>query len=443
MKKTLRLFLVAVLAMVVGNSYASKIVFSELTPALENGKSYKGQTFDAGDFSVVFNGGSNSGKYYNAGTAIRLYKSENGTMTITAKSGKLPTIQIIWSGTYKPSNNNVVSTGSYDNTTGIWTGDAESVVFTCANTETSNWYIQAIASGDDVVAPEVPTEGQTPETAITVARALEIISALGDGKTTDFAYYVKGYVTSLKSVTTSGASFFVGETSEATNTVQTYNLKGLGNKAITNTAFVKAGDAVVVYGSLQKYVSGNTSIPEVTGGYVYSVNGNTEDTTPNPEDNITNGTKDNPMTAAEALTFINSCPDGFTTAKQYYVTGSVSAITEINTTNGNATFKMGDLTVFRVKGLENKNITDANYLDIDDDVVIYAKLQKYVSGATVTPELSSGYIYSLNGVTTGINDVKVVPADQENAPVFNLAGQKVNANYKGVVIKGGKKMIVK
>lgn len=44
---------------------------------------------------------------------------------------------------------------------------------------------------------------------------------------------------------------------------------------------------------------------------------------------------------------------------------------------------------------------------------------------------------------TGINDVKVVPADQENAPVFNLAGQKVNANYKGVVIKGGKKMIVK
>lgn len=48
-----------------------------------------------------------------------------------------------------------------------------------------------------------------------------------------------------------------------------------------------------------------------------------------------------------------------------------------------------------------------------------------------------------SSVVTGINDVKVVPADQENAPVFNLAGQKVNANYKGVVIKGGKKMIVK
>ncbi len=52
-------------------------------------------------------------------------------------------------------------------------------------------------------------------------------------------------------------------------------------------------------------------------------------------------------------------------------------------------------------------------------------------------------LFYVEQTSTGINDVKVVPADQENAPVFNLAGQKVNANYKGVVIKGGKKMIVK
>jgi hypothetical protein len=28
-----------------------------------------------------------------------------------------------------------------------------------------------------------------------------------------------------------------------------------------------------------------------------------------------------------------------------------------------------------------------------------------------------------------------------NAPVYNLAGQKVNKNFKGVVIQNGKKMV--
>ncbi len=43
--------------------------------------------------------------------------------------------------------------------------------------------------------------------------------------------------------------------------------------------------------------------------------------------------------------------------------------------------------------------------------------------------------------TTGIDTVKA--ADMENAVIFNLAGQKVNKSYKGVVIKNGKKMIQK
>lgn len=46
--------------------------------------------------------------------------------------------------------------------------------------------------------------------------------------------------------------------------------------------------------------------------------------------------------------------------------------------------------------------------------------------------------------TTGINDVKVVePATVKDGAIFNLAGQKVNESYKGVVISNGKKMIQK
>ena len=43
------------------------------------------------------------------------------------------------------------------------------------------------------------------------------------------------------------------------------------------------------------------------------------------------------------------------------------------------------------------------------------------------------------GTSTGINNITTSAAD--NAPIFNLAGQKVSKGYKGVVIKAGKKMI--
>ena len=45
-------------------------------------------------------------------------------------------------------------------------------------------------------------------------------------------------------------------------------------------------------------------------------------------------------------------------------------------------------------------------------------------------------------VVTGIENVKAAVVDL-NAPAYNLAGQKVSENYKGVVIKNGRKMIQK
>lgn len=43
--------------------------------------------------------------------------------------------------------------------------------------------------------------------------------------------------------------------------------------------------------------------------------------------------------------------------------------------------------------------------------------------------------------TTGIKPVKV--AESKNAPLYNLKGQRVNSDYKGLVIKNGKKYVVK
>ena len=45
-------------------------------------------------------------------------------------------------------------------------------------------------------------------------------------------------------------------------------------------------------------------------------------------------------------------------------------------------------------------------------------------------------------VSSGIEDIIVDEAD-ENAPVYNVLGQQVDASYKGIVIKNGKKYIQK
>lgn len=44
--------------------------------------------------------------------------------------------------------------------------------------------------------------------------------------------------------------------------------------------------------------------------------------------------------------------------------------------------------------------------------------------------------------STGINNALVAPV-AKNAPIYNLAGQQVNASYKGVVIQNGKKYVQK
>ena len=44
--------------------------------------------------------------------------------------------------------------------------------------------------------------------------------------------------------------------------------------------------------------------------------------------------------------------------------------------------------------------------------------------------------------TNGINAINANSLET-NAPLFNLAGQKVTKSYKGVVIQNGRKMVLK
>ena len=356
--------------------HAGTIVFGDL--GLENGVQYS-DPFDGGDFTVKFTGGGNDGKYYTTGSGIRVYGG--GSMVIAAKEGTLKKIVITYDGTNKPTTDDVVSVGTYDNATGTWTGDAAEVTFTRPS-GSGHWRVKKIAVGDDAEGPVKPTEGQTPETALTVARALEIIAGLDNGQSTDFTYYVKGRVNAITNKSKT-ISFTMYDKDNETNLLTVYSAKGLENKDIVDQSFMEDGDDVVVVGVLQKYVKNDVVTPEVSSGYVYSVNGNTqaeEVVEPTIEGGKTPETAISVKTAVDAIATMK---DGQTTKDSFYVAGIVKSITEISTANGNATFVMTDgsgseLVVYRVKGLEQKGITDENLLKENDNVIVYSKLQKYV-----------------------------------------------------------------
>ena len=67
--------------------------------------------------------------------------------------------------------------------------------------------------------------------------------------------------------------------------------------------------------------------------------------------------------------------------------------------------------------------------------------QKYSGTGNI---MISSIVIAPAGTDTDVDGISnVVAAEQANAPVYNLAGQQVDAQYKGVVIKNGQKLIQK
>lgn len=160
------------------------------------------------------------------------------------------------------------------------------------------------------------------------------------------------------------------------------------------------------------------------------------------------------ITVAKALELIDALEGGKTTADAYQVKGYIVGDPDFQRNNnnelyGNVNFDIADekggstkLTVFRAKSFENQAFTETttSLLKAGDLVVIQGKLQKYVKNDETTPELTNGYLISVNGQTTFI---EAVQAEAVEAPVYNLAGQRVEKAQKGLYIQNGKKFFVK
>lgn len=153
-------------------------------------------------------------------------------------------------------------------------------------------------------------------------------------------------------------------------------------------------------------------------------------------------TPETAYTVAKALELIAA---GEGLDAKVYVKGQITSIKEVSASFGNATYDISDdataankLTVFRGYFYDNKHFTSNDQIKVGDIVVVYGKLLNYNNK---TPQVTYSSIYSLNGVVSGVDNITV--DKNVDAPAYNVAGQRVNDAYKGIVVKNGKKYLNK
>ena len=153
-------------------------------------------------------------------------------------------------------------------------------------------------------------------------------------------------------------------------------------------------------------------------------------------------TPETAYTVAKALELIAA---GEGLDAKVYVKGQITSIKEVSASFGNATYDISDdataankLTVYRGYFYDNKHFTSNDQIKVGNVVVVYGKLVNYNNN---TPQVTNSSIYSLNGVVSGVDNITV--DKNVDAPAYNVAGQRVNDAYKGIVVKNGKKYLNK
>ncbi|MBQ6209761.1 MAG: Ig-like domain-containing protein [Prevotella sp.] len=335
MLKQLRYFFTLMLLAVASVGFAGTIVFGDL--GLENGVQYA-DPFDGGDFTVTFAGGANDGKYYTTGAGIRVYG--NGTMTITAKAGTITEITITYNSSYKPAaTDNVVTIGTYNAETGVWTGSANEVVFTRPS-GSGHWRVQKI---------EVTVAGGVTKEA----------AELSFGENTAF-------------VVEPNADFEAPELDNPNGLDVTYS------SSDEEIALVDEQTGFVVIGSKEGTATITASSEETDDYYAGSASYTITVKDPNAK-----GTADNPYTVAEAIEFINTLGTS-TSTDDVYVRGIISQVDSYNSKYYSITYWISDdgttanqMQVYSGKGLNSADFASKDDLLPSDEVVVCGKVKMY------------------------------------------------------------------
>lgn len=336
-------------------------------------------------------GNPNANRIWTSSARLRMY---SGTLTIQAPEGKQ--ITQIDIAQKKWNANNKVDNGTLDNK-GNWTGSANKVVYSIAgNTQIKSMTVTLGEGG----TPQPPVE-------ITYTDVASVKDLLAN------------YTEDTKNLNLTLTNAKVTYVNEYNGTINTY---------------VREGDAAIELRTLGFNMPVNSILTgkvKVDLTFYYGV----------PYLVANAGTNDESITVTES------------TEAAQPIEATVADILANKYLNDLVTIK--DFTFSKEEYQEGRFNYYAN--DGEQKIMIYDKFNK-VGGVA---ELTEGEKYNVVGLygaifkgtpeiiptqavvptSTGISNITVTTAD--NAPAYNLAGQKVNGSYKGIVIKNGKKMIKK
>lgn len=408
MKKLLRYSLSVIFAFVASVGFAQttfdfdndyKTLFPDLpgvsTTDSHDGDFNKATTCTVDGIAVTVSakeeGNSNANRIWTSSPRLRMY---SGTFTIQAPEGKQITkidiAQKKWNANYKVDN------GTIDNT-GNWTGSANKVVY-------------SIASNTQIKSMTVTIgEGGTPQPPVEITYT--DVASVKD--------LLANYTEDTKNLNLTLTNAKVTYVNEYNGTINTYVREGDAAIELRTLGFNMPVNSILT-GKVKVDLKFNYGVPYLAANA---------------------GTDDESITVTES------------TEAAQPIEATVADILANKYLNDLVTIK--NFTFSKEEYQAGKFNYYAN--DGEQKIMIYDKFNK-VGGVA---ELTEGEKYTVTGLygaifkgtpeiiptqavvptSTGISNITVTTAD--NAPAYNLAGQKVNAAYKGIVIKNGKKMIKK
>lgn len=400
MNKILRLSFIAVLALIANFSFGQTVV--TFTAETDKGSFDATETgTGAGADKITKNGvtiQTSNGAF--AAAQYRIYKS--ATFTVSSTVGNITKVVITCTANGSAKHGPGCFTGdNYKASTGkegTWSGNAAKLTLTASNNQVRATKVEVTIGG------ETGGETPTPPAEETKAENIAAFKALASGTTATLT--LKDAQVVYKNVYT---------TKSGTNT-EYYVRDASGAIQFFNTD-LELNVNQVINGTVEVTYSPFNELPEAKK----TANTSAEKLT------ITDGEAAVPtkVTVADLTTNKYLC-DLVTVENANIISETSGAYTNQYLTNG--TDKVMIYDKFKTK----TSITDGEGLD--------------VTGILVTAKLSGNIINELAPISapvpTGINNITTEATDA-NAPAYNLSGQRVGKNAKGVLIKNGKKYVVK
>ena len=319
-------------------------------------------------------------------------------------------------------------------------------------------------SGD---TPEPTHIANTAETAYTVAKAFELIDA---GEALSETVYVKGIVSQVDSYneTYKSITYWISDDGTTTKQLEVYSGKGLGGADFASVDDVKVGATVIVKGVLKKYketyefdknnelvsyVDAGGSTPEEPGTLISEKDWTTETAYPYYNMGVPDGASYDVKNGVLEVT---------NTVKQTDIWGlQLFVLDWFNVTAGND-YVVRIYASVPVDGQVQVNMgtwggADQHVFDITASEAVKAydfEFPKYAGATTSgndahvlwqqgwllgTVKIAKVQLFEVS--STGV--MNMVAEKAVDGIRYNLAGQKVGDDFKGIVIKNGKKFVNK